>query len=79
MVLDEKPSESWILVSRSNFPNLIKTGHAHLCQHCNQLLGENGCAIRTEDHDLDLVRATSGLCATAQEYYFLSRGLGLQK
>lgn len=51
MVLDGKPSESWILLSRSNFPNLLKTGHAHLCQHCNQLLRENRCAIRTEDHD----------------------------
>lgn len=61
MVLDEKPSESWILVSRSNFPNLIKTGHAHLCQHCNQLLGKNGYAIRTEDHDLDSVVEKSNI------------------
>lgn len=53
MVLDGKPSEIWILVSRINFSSLLKTGHAHLCLHCNQLLRENGCVIRTEDHDLD--------------------------
>lgn len=53
MVLDGKPSGSWIWVSRSNFYNLLKTDHAHLCQYCKQLLRENDCVVRTENHDLD--------------------------